>query len=576
MPISYRSILSVSPSSSLIEDVDSVVAAWLESKQLVHPLQAGTSMNEGQEVSRIDWSNSVVASRRWQLREHWDEPNWFTGDRRPERIAVTSITVVQGQDQARIWVDIDAPVLRYTNRFGEEISEAQESGTPRVMKALIAAFETNDGEAHPFSDPLVIRTSNHVQELTGVLADNQRIGSCLVSSPPQGLATDQWVGIVADMTRGIEGMATAYVVDPEQLAEFNALVGAALSIGPGSLRTFQPGAKLGLPADAFRHRVLSARKIRETPLKKIARMLRSAEVRRLAELRLPPILRDVDYGLLRSQRYQPMQTIEDLQVETATAVDERDFDRVLKLNELLSAELERQKQDALDALEQAISLMIHVDDLKETIEIMELETAEVAGRADESQDTVEALRRRLIGLKAIAEAYAPLAADEKTVYPESFDDLIDRINEFDRLSFVGDPESARALDDHPNMTVAVHKAWDALASLQDYAVLTSDGIWAGGGIYSYVNDGGHSGRCRLLGFRPTESETVQSNPRMIAQRTVSVPSEVHPSGQLAMTAHVALLNGRAGAPRMYIYDNVAADGRVYVGYLGEHLQTARY
>lgn len=576
MPISYRSILSVPPSPSLIEDVDNVVASWLGSKQLAAPSQPGTTIYESQEVSRIDWSSAVVKSRRWQLREHWNEPSWYVGERQSGRIAVTSITVVQGQDQARIWVDIDAPVLRYTNRFGAEIAEAQESGTPRVMKALIAEFETNDGAAHPFSAPLAIRSPKHVHELAGVLADDQRIGSCLVSSPPPGIETAQWVKIVADMTRGIEGMATSYVVDAEHLQDFNAVVGAALSIGSGSLRTFHPGAKLGVAADAFRHRVLSARKIRETPLKKIARMLRSAEVRRLAELRLPPILRDVDYGLLRSQRYQPLQTIDDLQVETATAVDERDFERVLKLNELLSAELERQKQDAFDAVEQAIGLMTHVDDLKETIELMELETAEVAGRADESQDTVEALRRRLIGLKAVAEAYAPLAADEKTIYPESFDDLVERIHEFDRLSFVGDADSARALDDHPNMTVAVHKAWDALASLQDYAELTSEGSWTGGGIYSYINDGGHSGRCRLLGFRPTESETVQSNPRMIAQRTVVVPVEVHPSRQLTMTAHVALLNGRAGAPRLYLYDNVASNGRVYVGYLGEHLQTARY
>ncbi|MDD0856761.1 hypothetical protein NHF46_00980 [Arthrobacter alpinus] len=305
-------------------------------------------------------------------------------------------------------------------------------------------------------------------------------------------------------------------------------------------------------------------------------MLRNAEVKRLSALRLPPILRDVDYGLLRSQRYQPLQGIEELRQETNTVAQERDVDLALQLNERLAAELERQKQDALDALEQAIGLMTQLDDLKETIELMELETSEVAARADESQDTVEALRRRLIGLTAVAAAYAPLAVGERTIYPDSFDDLVERLEEFDRLSFVGDAENARALDEHPNMTVAVHKAWDALASLQDYATLTSDGSWTGGGIYSYINDGGHSGRCRLLGFRPTESDTVQSNPSMIAQRTVTVPVAVHPSKQLMMTAHVALLNGRAGAPRMYVYDNVSSDGRVYVGYLGKHLQTARY
>ncbi|MDJ0357675.1 hypothetical protein [Paenarthrobacter sp. PH39-S1] len=576
MPISYRSILSVPSSSTLIADVDKVVASWLESKQITVPLLPGTTIHDNQEISRIDWSNEVVASRRWQLREHWDEPIWFTGDRQPERIAVTSITVIQGRDQARIWVDIDAPVLRYTNRLGEEVTEVQESGTPRVIRALIADLETNDGAAHPFAAPLVVRTVKHVQELVTILADDQRIGSSLVSSPPLGIESAQWVTVVADLTRGLDGMATSYVIDPEQLKEFNTAAGAALSIGPGSLRTFQPGVKLGIPADAFRHRVLSARKIRETPLKKIARMLRNAEVKRLADLRLPLILRDVDYGLLRSQRYQPLQGIEELREETKTVAEERDIDLALQLNDRLAAELERQKKDALDALEQAIGLMTQLDDLRETIEIMELETSEVAARADESQDTVEVLRRRLIGLTAVAEAYAPLTDDERTIYPESFDDLVDRLEDFDRLSFVGDAETARALDEHPNMTVAVHKAWDALASLQDYAALTSDGSWTGGGIYSYINDGGHSGRCRLLGFRSTESDTVQNNPGMIAQRTVTVPATVHSTGRLMMTTHVALLNGRAGAPRMYVYDNVSSDGRVYVGYLGEHLQTARY
>ncbi|MBD1543006.1 hypothetical protein G9E11_12270 [Arthrobacter sp. IA7] len=575
MPISYRSILGVEPTESLVDDVERVVNEWLQSKGLPVVTEAGTLFNNGREISRADWVNDHVTSRRWQLREHWDEPKWFTGVRAENRVAVTSITVVRGEEQARLWVDIDSPTLRYTNRRGDEVLETQQSGTPRVIKALIEAVETSDGSALPFSDPLMIASRTHLEELLTILQDEKRIGAAFVTTPPEGVTSAEWAQSTKEMIHGTEGMATSYILDPGLLSSFNG-VAKTHWLRAGSLRTFLPAVKLGDLSDAYRHKYLSQHRIVTANPRGLSRMLRNSEVRRLSQLRLPATLREVDYGLLRSQRFQPLADFQELERENENAQASGNVENLIALNAKLAAQLQGQQHDALVALEEAVRLMEEVDDLKETIQVMELESAELAARAETSQDLVDALRRRLINLQAVGDAYAPLDESERTAYPDSFYDLLERIGEFDRIRFVGRKDPAVALDEHPNIAIAVHKAWDALAAFHDYANLTVTGTWTGGGLYQYINDGGHRGRARVLGYRPTESETVQSNPRMMAERTVSVPSAASPSGTIVMTTHIALLNGRAGAPRMYLHDSAQSDGYVYIGYIGEHLTTARY
>jgi hypothetical protein len=64
---------------------------------------------------------------------------------------------------------------------------------------------------------------------------------------------------------------------------------------------------------------------------------------------------------------------------------------------------------------------------------------------------------------------------------------------------------------------------------------------------------------------------VQQDPKLATQREVVIPG----SGTIMMTAHVALLNRRAGAPRLYFLDRVSEEQAVYVGYIGRHLANSK-
>jgi hypothetical protein len=73
-----------------------------------------------------------------------------------------------------------------------------------------------------------------------------------------------------------------------------------------------------------------------------------------------------------------------------------------------------------------------------------------------------------------------------------------------------------------------------------------------------------------------ESETVRGNAGLFGLRMLPVPAEVAPSERIYMGAHVRL-GGGAGmsAPRMHFYDDAKGSGKIYIGYLGPHLKTAR-
>lgn len=55
------------------------------------------------------------------------------------------------------------------------------------------------------------------------------------------------------------------------------------------------------------------------------------------------------------------------------------------------------------------------------------------------------------------------------------------------------------------------------------------------------------------------------------QRLFPVPTEVDPSGQKLMYAHVPLATKRGRSPRLHFDDTWAITGQITVGYIGPHL-----
>ena len=74
-----------------------------------------------------------------------------------------------------------------------------------------------------------------------------------------------------------------------------------------------------------------------------------------------------------------------------------------------------------------------------------------------------------------------------------------------------------------------------------------------------------------------ESSTIDNRPDLRRARTFVVPIKVEHDGLSYMAAHVKITPGGVPAPRLHFHDDTGgATGKIYIGYLGEHLHTADF
>lgn len=120
------------------------------------------------------------------------------------------------------------------------------------------------------------------------------------------------------------------------------------------------------------------------------------------------------------------------------------------------------------------------------------------------------------------------------------------------------------------------KTWDALCALDAYATARAEERFTGG-FYDWC---GHP-----LPGQPAispntvsmkESDSVTGRPKFREARTFRVPAALDASGRLYMPSHIKLQRVGNPAPRLHFFDDAGgATGRIWVGYLGEHLPNTR-
>ena len=118
--------------------------------------------------------------------------------------------------------------------------------------------------------------------------------------------------------------------------------------------------------------------------------------------------------------------------------------------------------------------------------------------------------------------------------------------------------------------------WNYVLVLRDYMRAREAGDFAGGNVHDYLANPPEGYRtCSAARHRSNESETVKGNERMRRERTLPVPREVDPSGEIEMWAHFAPTHCDQNAPRMYYYADTKTTGKVYIGYIGRHLTNTK-
>lgn len=603
MALGYRTILTADADAPALERILDVLRRWVIGKGFPSlPTQGAVANSRGSSLAATIVRSSDRVAFRWRLEEQWNLPP-RRATATPSGPGITTITISYADGSLTLWVDIEPPMLRYTDARGRERTELQESGTPRFVRDLIGELSFRDGLAEPMDGFQVATTIGHAQELAGIVQDDERRSAVYVTVPPRGTLVEEWRARAEQLVGRVQGMGLGYVLDMTAAEAFNAHAGYEHAVPKGAMRTFLPGARFRDVGDAYRHKLLHASTIQTTDPRRLERALRAALIDRLGDARLPDFLREIDYELQRQARLRPFvdgevdvetearpaETLEHYSTyaaeagpETATEPQERILELEAIVDDLRSKLAEAEKA-ALGSFEENFALQDELetvrkerDDARDDADI----TFELLTDALDVRDAAQsAARQYWNALWALGsqEAYAAAAleqAPERQERPHSFAEIAERISGLAGVQYVGDADDIRDLDEQSALgTAAIQRAWDALLTFDAYVSTRVAGNFDGG-LRHYCGDSSHGGLMRISDVVWNESDTVLSNAEMRRERTVVVPVEVDPSGERILEAHVRVA-ARGGYPRIYFEDAFISVGKVLVGYFGVHLRNTR-
>lgn len=578
MAIGYRAILSAVYNDQNLDATVAVLRKWVTQKKGFEALPKSgevllNSSGATLGASEVSESGRGVSGYRWTLAEEWEPPGWYKSVGRHHR-GVTRVSLVFSSGQLWLWVDVEPPTLEYVDSAGRKRKETQRSGTPAFVSEILKSVEMHDGIANPVSEIQVVKELPELAHLLEVLQDADRRGAVYVTSPPTDTASESWLARTHRILGRIEGMGFGYMLTAEARDAFNKVVVQEHTIPSGAIRTFLPGAILNQPKDAIRHRLLHATTIHDSQDRRLQRIIRNAQVERLRDADLPEALRDADYAFLRDLGAR---TFDVLHGEQKVFEEGEASDVVTDLRVRLG-----EAEELLTmALDENVSLRRSDAETRSDVEALRMENEEISldiadlwDSQERDRKEIEYLRRELSRFggdgSSAAYGFEETVAVKNT--PKTFSQLIENIADLRGVKYFGNRADAEELDEYSDLGGSVVvKAWDALLTFDSYAKARRSGVFEKS-LSDYINNTQHGQTMRISKVIWTEGQRVRTNAKMIAQRTVSgLPKIIDPTGSKLLVAHIALATGRAGSPRLYFDDTVAAAGYVTVGYIGTHL-----
>ena len=210
---------------------------------------------------------------------------------------------------------------------------------------------------------------------------------------------------------------------------------------------------------------------------------------------------------------------------------------------------------------------------RKRLEDEQLEHAATRDELEDARTEAKALRRRLSAIGQHTDAQRPVTEYEaEPAAPESFADLLERIEDLDAIVWTGDSKKATDLDAHNPLGLWAGKTWEMLLALQDYAVERAADRAINVDHY-LMNTPPHLHGYPANRHAPDESETVKTTKKFSRVRFLPVPRHVDTLGKVFMGAHFKIAQYGIVSPRLHYVDNVHGDGKIYVGYIGPHLPT---
>lgn len=535
-----------------------ILEGWFRSKQFDDlPISDGEVKNDKGHTLQFQrrFLEDGTEAFRWLFKEEWTKARWQEDGL--DQTARTRITVTSNGGTVGLLADIHPPLEQ--GRYGDK---PRDTTTPAFVQNLLSAVDFYDGETLLSAGHSFVRTAEELDLVLNAIQDDNRKGMVLVTTPPVGETPESWQESLQDILKGIQGLTGVHMIANEKLDAFNAWTGSAHSLPPGSIRTYKTGADLDNRLDGFVHRIMQRHRIVTEQPRRLNKVLRRSLIGELASAELPDAIRSADVAFRKIVRHHQTSTELEQSQETKSLQEES--------SELLELLDESDKENT--------ELRFHVEDtekrnkvLLDDNDLLNLELSSVQDELDRILADNRLLQRKLWN-SGDQSVYSELTSPvEQAKPPQSFSELLERIDEIPGVLFSGDEETTTELDEFSDLGVSVaQKTWEVLRTFDAYSKARAEEEFDGG-IFQYQRNPEHGHYMRIRKISAHESDTVQQNQRMRDQRTFSVPVDIDPSGQMIMYAHVPLVTGRGRSPRLHFEDTWSINGRITVGYIGPHL-----
>ena len=623
MAVGYRSIFSLRRGQDAARITAEQFRSWLALKGY-GSVAVGPGVHEIAEnvqlvVTELDTPDGS-RSLRYRLTESSSPGEWVT----------TATVHRDGIEDDWVWVDVNAPPstsrpAASPERLVKEVDAADAwwTGVPHLVREILSVADARDGEMILAARPTLV-TVGDVDGLISAICDPGRRSTALVAAPIPDVPMPRLIGHVEQLTRECVGLAGIYVLDAEAAAKLEEAFAPSHSVPLGAMRTFLPEVDPASAVDARRHRVLLARTIAEQAPGKLAHLLGRANRSRAVNLALPSHVAQVDRLLSREEPAVVLRAIQATppgpfarrpldgsagpapagQAAT-TAVREiaiagelltslvSEFqsgastayaaggpeDMTARFRELLAEgrgvlrghrEISRRFAALLDLLEDVED---DRDQARARLEDEQLDHAETQAELLKAKLELDRLHGILARTGRVDQTRAAVAAMQS---PGSFAELLERLDEhvLSRVAFTGDPKNALELDDFDPLGTWAARAWDMLRVLDGYAAARHRGEFSKG-VHAYLGRTPPGRPGYAPGAHSTqESESVERSPRLRRLRVFPVPRDVHPDGVIFMGAHFKIARKGLLSPRMHYHDDAGHTGKIYVGYIGRHLENA--
>lgn len=611
MPLPYRTTLRLPSSTDAVALAEQEVENWLDSRGKVDPSKRigfidGSLLRPGLHELSKDRTLTVVrlldsqsGSPRilMRLTEQNSSGIW----------QVSIAAVSSGASSARAdTLIVEASRIDAPDADGEV-------DPPGIVTQLLARESILDGDTPVTSEPSLI-DAGRVDLVLEAIVDELRSVTVIVACAPSNDLEDVFRDRVRKLTSKLSGVASVFVVSSDAAAELNARLPLSHQIEKGRVRTFLPNVDLTSPLDGRRHRVLGPQTFSHAIRgRNVARYLQSTFAvqtrsallatplprhlrRQLSALNdsLSDVIREslvdrlvTDERMAAPKPSKSSGSLELLATRVGQALSRWLGRPVLAASPELVDEADeffnRQRASLASANEALEKSRVQVEraqerseELQQDFEFRGLELADAEKSTAKLEDEVRYLRRELA--KVGKSAFLPTEADSWQS-PEDIGELLLRLDPklgdpiSARVVFTGSADLAREVDARDQSGLYVQRTWEVVRTLVEYVDCRLSGAFAGN-VHSYLQSDEHD-FFKVSPTRHAPFETKQTLDQWGRERLFPVPADVSPKRVELMDAHFKIAQDNSFAPRLHYFDDTDRTGKIYIGYIGRHLQNTR-